>query len=565
MSDTRLPARGRRATRARTLLALLCLASVVASAACGERGASTTDREAQLKTSNAPSPAVAPEAAEAAPAAMSAPPAAPGMGTIGRFADEDGARGERYDGVEESPYLEAARVPLSTFSIDVDTASYSNVRRFISDGSLPPRDAVRVEELINYFSYDYPQPVGDAPFAVAAEVAECPWNPRHRLLHIGVQGRRMASEDLPPCNLVFLVDVSGSMGSNDKLPLLKQSLAVLVERLTARDRVAIVTYAGSSGLALPSTSGDSKREILDAVERLQAGGSTNGEGGIRLAYQIAEQHFSRGGINRVILATDGDFNVGVSSDQDLVRLVEEKRRTGVFLTVLGFGTGNLNDSAMEKLADKGNGNYAYIDGIDEGRKVLGSEIGATLVTIAKDVKVQVEFNPAQVAAYRLVGYENRALADRDFNDDSKDAGEIGAGHSVTALYEIVPYGQASEAATGVDPLRYQRPATRAGSSRELMTVKLRYKEPDGEASKLVSMSVVDRGASLESASESFRFSSAVAAFGLLLRGSQHKGSADFGAVLDLARSSLGADLDGHRAEFVSLVERARGLGDGVNR
>ncbi|HUQ30820.1 MAG TPA: VWA domain-containing protein [Pyrinomonadaceae bacterium] len=467
---------------------------------------------------------------------------------------------EQYSHIDENPFLEIARAPLSTFSIDVDTASYSNTRRFLKDGQLPPKDAVRIEELVNYFSYDYPQPVGDAPFSVTAEISEAPWNPSHRLVHIGLQGKRISQENMPPANLVFLLDVSGSMNEERKLPLVKSAMRLLAEQLTARDRVAMVVYAGSSGLVLPATSGDRKGEILAAIDRLEAGGSTNGGEGIQLAYKIAQENFIRGGVNRVILATDGDFNVGTTSEGDLVRLIEEKRQSGVFLSVLGFGTGNVKDSTMEKLADKGNGNYAYIDSLSEARKVLGEQIGGTLFTIAKDVKIQVEFNPKQAAAYRLIGYENRLLRDQDFNDDTKDAGEIGAGHTVTALYEVVPIGQKYEN-PGIDPLKYQEPVkpSEMANSNELMTVKLRYKEPTQNESKLVSVSLADSKANLSSASENFKFASAVAAFGMLLRDSRYKADASYNKVLELARSSTGADRQGYRSEFIQLVETARTL------
>src|SRR5256714_1682860 len=468
--------------------------------------------------------------------------------------------GESYAKIDENPFLEAARAPLSTFSIGVDTASYSNTRRFLNDGQLPPRDAVRIEELINYFNYDYPQPTGDAPFSVTAEVAGCPWNPLHKLVHVGLQGKKISTEDLPPANLVFLIDVSGSMGESNKLPLVKSSLRMLAEQLNSRDRVAIVTYAGTSGLALPSTPGDRRGEIVAAVDRLAAGGSTNGGEGIQLAYRVAQENFIRGGTNRVILSTDGDFNVGVTSDDALVRLIEEKRQSGIFLSVLGVGAGNLNDSMMEKLADKGNGNYAYIDTEEEARKALGEEVAGTLATIAKDVKIQVEFNPRLVAGYRLIGYENRLLAERDFNDDRKDAGEIGAGHTVTALYEIVPAGQRVEN-PGVDELKYQQtaPPTGGAGANELMTIKLRYKEPDGDDSKPLNVGVPDSGASYRNASENFKFSAAVAEFGMLLRDSRYKGQASYDGALELARASKGADLRGYRTEFVKLVETAKGL------
>ena len=479
--------------------------------------------------------------------------------------EEKGA-GERYAAIDENPFLEAARAPLSTFSIDVDTASYSNTRRFLQDGQLPPRDAVRIEELVNYFSYEYPQPTGDAPFSVKAEVADCPWNTQHKLVQIGLQGKKISTEDMPPANLVFLVDVSGSMNEPHKLPLVKTGLRTLAEQLSARDRVAVVTYAGSSGVALPSTPGDRKGEIIEAVEELEANGSTNGASGIRLAYQVAEQNFIRGGVNRVVLATDGDFNVGVTSDEELVRLIEEKREHGVSLSVLGFGTGNLNDSMMEKLADKGNGNYAYIDSESEARKALGEQAAGTLLTIAKDVKIQVEFNPRLVAGYRLIGYENRLLAARDFNDDRKDAGEIGSGHTVTALYEIVPAGQKVEN-PGVDELKYaQAPnAPQGAGDGELMTVKLRYKEPDGDVSKPLNVGVQDASASFQNASADFKFAAAVAEFGMLLRGSRFKGQASYDSAAQLARGSVGADLQGHRTEFVKLIESARSLSERAGR
>ena len=467
---------------------------------------------------------------------------------------------EAYKHIDENPFFEVARAPLSTFSIDVDTASYSNTRRFLRDGQLPPKDAVRIEELINYFSYDYPQPASDAPFSINAEVSACPWNAKHRLVHIGLQGKRVHKEDLPPANLVFLLDVSGSMNSPDKLPLVKSSLRMLAEQLSARDRISIVVYAGSSGLVLPSTPGDRRGEILAALDALDAGGSTNGGEGIHLAYRVAAENFIRGGINRVVLATDGDFNVGTTSEGELTRLIEEKRKTGVFLSVLGFGTGNVKDATMENLADKGNGNYAYIDDMQEARKVLGEQLGGTIATIAKDVKIQVEFNPRQAAAYRLIGYENRLLREQDFNDDTKDAGEIGAGHTVTALYEVVPFGQTFEN-PGVDALKYQKPAevSSNSNSKELMTIKVRYKEPEAGHSRLLSVWVADAGSTLESASNNFKFSSAVAGFGMLLRDSKYKGDARYSDIARLARAATGADAQGYRTEFVQLVERAQTL------
>jgi Ca-activated chloride channel family protein len=468
---------------------------------------------------------------------------------------------ETYDRIEDNPFRLVTQDPLSTFSIDVDTASYSNVRRFLNGGALPPPDAVRIEELINYFRFDYTRPAKDiakdAPFSVTTELASCPWNPRHRLALVGLQTRPLEADSPPRRNLVFLLDVSGSMTSPDKLPLVRTAMRMLVDTLTAQDRIAIVVYAGASGIVLPSTSGADKETIHQAIARLEAGGSTNGAAGITLAYQVAQEHFVKGGINRVILATDGDFNVGVTNQGDLTRLIEEKRAGGVFLSVLGVGTGNVKDSTMEKLADKGNGNYAYLDSLHEARKVLVGEAGATLVTVAKDVKIQVEFNPSNVAAYRLIGYENRVLRNEDFNDDRKDAGEIGAGHTVTALYEIVPAGTEIEL-PGIDPLKYQRPpAPAAGAARdELMTVKLRYKAPDADESRLLSVVVKNATGEL---SPNVGFAAAVAEFGMLLRQSPHRGSATHAGAAALARRFRGADPDGYRAEFVRLVELAEAL------
>jgi Ca-activated chloride channel family protein len=491
--------------RYRTLFCILCLS--ITFSACGHPGGS--------------SPSVANRGA-AAPA-------------------DEPASSERYNHVAESAFRVAGREPLSTFSIDVDTASYSNVRRFIEDGHLPPADAVRVEELVNYFAYEYPQPIAGVPFSVTTEVGECPWNDENRLMRIGLKGRDVAQEQMAASNLVFLIDTSGSMASPDKLPLLQSSLEVLVDQLTERDRVAIVTYAGSSELALDATPGDRKAEIKAAIRELGAGGSTNGGAGIEQAYAIAERNAIPGGNNRVVLATDGDFNVGVTSQEALVRLIEAKRESGVYLTVLGFGTGNLNDATMERLADLGNGNYAYVDSLDEGRRVLGHNMRGTIQTIARDVKIQVEFNPAAVVRYRLVGYENRALADEDFEDDQKDAGEIGAGHTVTALYEIVPA---------------------RGGRGEVATVRLRYKEPDAEKSESLSVAVADAGARLEDLSADFRFASAVAEFGMRLRGSQHVARGGYDDLLARASAASGPDLDGRRAEFLRLVASARSLAGG---
>jgi len=464
---------------------------------------------------------------------------------------------EAYDHIHEGGVRRVAEHPLSTFSIDVDTASYSNVRRFLTDGSLPPEDAVRIEELINYFRFDYPQPGGEEPFSVTTELAACPWNPKHRLALIGIRGRER-DEDTPvgPRNLVFLIDVSGSMQPPDKLPLVRNAMRMLVDTLTPQDRIAIVVYAGASGLVLPSTGGNRKEVIHQAIAQLEAGGSTNGGAGIQLAYQIARQNFVKGGVNRVVLATDGDFNVGVTNQDELVRLIEKERESGVFLSVLGVGTGNLKDSTMEKLADKGNGNYAYLDSLQEARKVLVREAGATLNAIAKDVKIQVEFNPAAVAAYRLIGYENRILRSEDFNNDKKDAGEIGEGHSVTALYEIVPVGVE---VNSVDPLKYQQPqpVVRATTdARELATVKVRYKAPDGDTSRLITRVMLNANSPM---SANLGFASAVAEFGMLLRNSEHKGSASYGSLMARARSFRGSDPEGYRAEFIKIADLAAAL------
>ncbi len=475
------------------------------------------------------------------------------------FDDDDSeskTSGERYAEINENPFLETKNAPLSTFSIDVDTASYSNVRRFINDGMLPPKDSVRIEELINYFEYDYPQPIGNVPFSVTNEVASCPWNTKHKIVSIGLQGKKIALDNTPSSNLVFLLDVSGSMNSPDKLPLLKQGLKILVNQLKPQDRVAIAVYAGSSGLVLPST--NNKNEILNALNNLEAGGSTNGGQGIKLAYKIAEDNFISNGNNRVILATDGDFNVGLTNDNELVNLIEQKRKNKIFLSVLGFGTGNLNDSMMEKLADKGNGNYAYIDSNEEARKALGQQVAGTLYTIAKDVKIQVEFNPAKVAGYRLIGYENRLLANRDFNDDKKDAGEIGAGHSVTALYEIVPAGQPIEN-DGIE-LKYSKvEPTTTSFNDELLTVKLRYKEPKEDTSKLLTIGLLDSGNSIQNASDNLKFAASVAEFGLIMRDSRYKGTASFANMTNLANSAIGTDLKGYRSDFLNLINKAKRL------
>jgi len=473
-----------------------------------------------------------------------------------------------YDHIVENPFLDAKSNPLSTFSIDVDTASYSNIRRFINEGSLPAKDAVRVEEMINYFAYDYSQPADEKPFAVHVDLASCPWEPSHRLVRIGLKGREIATDKRGASNLVFLLDVSGSMEPTERLPLVKQAMRLLVEKLTENDRVAIVVYAGASGVALPSTNGAHKEQILQALENLQAGGSTNGAEGIQLAYRIAADNFIKGGVNRVILATDGDFNVGVTNQGDLIRLIEEKAKTGVFLSALGVGTDNLKDSTMQKLADKGNGNYAYLDSLDEARKVLVQQMNGTLVTIAKDVKIQVEFNPARVASYRLIGYEKRMLRKEDFNNDKVDAGEIGAGHTVTALYEVVPVGVSANPAASVPPvdtLKYsdnERSTKERSTSSEMLTVKLRYKKPDGDKSDLIERAVTDDSGDFAKASPDFKFAAAVAEFGMILRDSEHKGNGTFGAVLEWANEGKGADANGYRAGFIELVRKAQGLSKG---
>ena len=507
---------------------------------------------------------------------------------------------DQYVRIHDNPFLTVSTADtnnrLSTFSIDVDTASYANVRQFLlQSGTLPPPDAVRIEELLNYFDYDYAPPTGDVPFASNVEVAQCPWQPEHRLVRIGIKGREIERTARPKSNLVFLVDVSGSMDEPNKLPLLLEGMRMLTRELGENDLVAIVVYASSEGLALASTRGDQHDKILGALDQLSAGGSTAGGAGIQLAYQTAVDNFVKGGVNRVILCTDGDFNVGVTSPAELERMAETKaKETGVFLTVLGFGRGNLNDAMMEQIADKGNGNYHYVDTQKEARKVLVDEMSGTLVTIAKDVKIQVEFNPAKVAGYRLIGYENRVMAAEDFNDDKKDAGEIGAGHTVTALYEVVPVGVKVEAA-GVDDLKYGEVASATGSAEEnvadaktpsddLLTLKIRYKQPDGDVSKKLEFPIADNEQPFAKASMDFQFAASVASFGMLLRNSEHKGNAtlasvaeiaqaannrgvvhhyaltDPQAITDLVKAASGnPDLYGYRKEFVEMVNRAAEL------
>ena len=471
---------------------------------------------------------------------------------------------ESYAPISENDFKGVLDHPLSTFSIDVDTASYSNVRRYLNSGNMPPPDAVRIEELLNYFTYNDPAPRGSDPFSVNVEIADAPWNTRHRLARIGLQGREIRRGELEGCNLVFLLDVSGSMNTPNKLPLLKKAMGLLVDQLGRNDTVSIVVYAGASGLVLEPTSGNDKASIREALERLSAGGGTNGGAGLRLAYDMAKRSFLRGGVNRVILATDGDFNLGTTGKGELLDLIERyAKQDNISLTALGFGMGNYKDDMLEHLADKANGNYAYIDSLAEARKVLVEQVGGTLVTIAKDVKIQVEFNPAEVAAYRLIGYENRLLAKEDFNDDTKDAGEIGAGHSVTALYEIVPAGLEYGAdGSGVDPLKYQKDRAelkpgRAAGSGELFTVKLRYKEPEGSTSKLIEVPVTDSGSGLRAASGDFRFASAVAAFGMKLRHSEHVADMGWNEIRNLAESGRDDDPGRYRAEFIELLGRVR--------
>lgn len=467
---------------------------------------------------------------------------------------------EDYDNISENGFHKVSDDPLSTFSIDVDAASYSNVRRFINEGQLPPAGAVRIEEMINYFRYDYSQPKGNDPFSINTEMADCPWNAKHKLVLIGLQGKKIPMDKLPASNLVFLIDVSGSMQGENRLPLVKSSLKLLVDQLREEDRISIVVYAGAAGLVLPATSGAQKTKIKDAIDQLEAGGSTAGGAGIKLAYKTARENFMEDANNRVILCTDGDFNVGVSSDDDLVRIVEKERESGVYLTVLGYGMGNYKDNKMQKLADKGNGNHAYIDGLSEARKVLVNEFGGTLFTIAKDVKLQIEFNPAKVAGYRLIGYENRLLNKEDFNDDKKDAGELGSGHTVTALYEVIPAGVESEFLKKVDSLKYSKPVKQqASGGNELLTVKFRYKSPDKNKSELIEHAVVDAEKNFKATSDNFRFAASVAAFGMVLRNSEFKGSAKYESVLRMAKEAKGNDAEGYRKEFIGLVKKAAAL------
>ncbi|CAN5329371.1 VWA domain-containing protein [soil metagenome] len=470
---------------------------------------------------------------------------------------------EEYSNIFENGFHKVSDDPLSTFSIDVDAASYSNVRRFLNSNQLPPAGAVRTEEMINYFKYDYPQPAGNVPFSINTELSDCPWNKQNKLLLIGLQGKNIPVENLPPSNLVFLIDVSGSMSDENKLPLVKASMKLLADQLREQDHISIVVYAGSAGLVLPVTSGGDKQKIKRAIENLEAGGSTAGGAGIQLAYKTARENFLEKGNNRVILCTDGDFNIGASSDDEMVRLIEKEREKSVFLTVLGYGMGNYKDSKMQQLADKGNGNHAYIDGMSEAKKVLVNEFGGTLFTIAKDVKLQLEFNPAKVAGYRLIGYENRLLNKEDFNDDKKDAGELGSGHTVTALYEIIPAGIKSEYLKNVDPLKYQKKKNENLSlfADELLTIKFRYKAPAGSKSELIVHPVKDEGVTIENTTDNFRFAAAVADFSMLLRNSEYKGTSNLQDVISLAMASSGNDTEGYRKEFVELVKKASKLSE----
>jgi len=462
---------------------------------------------------------------------------------------------EDYSPINENIFHTATDQPLSTFSIDVDRASYSNVRRFLNQGMMPEPDAVRVEEMINYFDYQYKAPEGKDPVAIYTDMAICPWNTKHQLVRVALKSKQVDTRNLPAANLVFLIDVSGSMSGENRLPLVKRAFAVLTEQLRPEDRVAIVVYAGAAGVVLPATSGSDKKKILAALEQLEAGGSTAGGEGIKLAYNIAGELHSKNSNTRVILATDGDFNVGVSSDGELTRMIEKEREKGISLSVLGFGMGNYKDNKLELLADKGNGNYAYIDNFEEARRTFVTEFGGTLFTVAKDVKLQVEFNPQFVQSYRLVGYENRLLANEDFNNDKKDAGDMGVGHTVTALYEIIPSGGKNEAVNWVDPLKYQQGKV-IGNKSEVLTVKLRYKQPAGDHSILMEKVLPYSNQEITNAPEDFRMAASVAAFGQLLRHSAFKGTATYDQVLSWAGNSRGTDAEGYRAEFIQLVKKA---------
>jgi Ca-activated chloride channel family protein len=468
---------------------------------------------------------------------------------------------EEYKGLNENIFHDTKKNPLTTFSIDVDRAAYSNVRRMLNLGQFPQKDVVRIEEMINYFDYDYPQPKGEHPVAIHTEFSDSPWNKGLKLLHIGLQAKTIPTDNLPASNLVFLIDVSGSMNQANKLPLVKEAFKLLVNQLRPNDRVAIVVYAGAAGTVLPSTPGNQTATIKDALDKLSAGGSTAGGDGIKLAYKIAQENFIKGGNNRVVLASDGDFNVGVSSEGDLQQIVEEKRKNGVYLSVLGFGMGNYKDNKMETLSDKGNGNYAYIDNLQEAQKVFVHEFGGTLFTVAKDVKLQLEFNPKFVKGYRLIGYENRMLKNEEFHDDKKDAGEMGSGHTVTALYEIIPAGVESAYLAKIDELKYQKTTepTSASQSDELVTIKLRYKQPDSETSRLMEVAVHDTHPPFARASDNFRFAVSVAEWGLLLRKSEFSGTATYEQIIQTAQNALAKDPEGYRSEFVRLVKLTQSL------
>ncbi len=466
---------------------------------------------------------------------------------------------ESYDKINENAFNIAKDNPLSTFSVDADGASYSNVRRYINNGQLPPADAVRIEEMLNYFTYDMQGPAGTAPVAIHTELSSAPWNAKHRLLRIALKARTIPEDKLPPSNLVFLIDVSGSMNEENKLPLVKSAMKMLVDQLRPQDRVSIVTYAGQAGIDLQPTKGDQKATIDSAIDILNAMGSTNGGEGIKMAYKLAREHFIKDGNNRIIMATDGDFNVGPSSNEDMETLVTKERESNVDLSVMGFGMGNVKDSKMETIADKGNGNYFYIDNIDEARRALVSEFGGTMFTVAKDVKLQVEFNPAKVQAYRLIGYEDRLLNKEDFNNDRKDAGDMGSGHTVTALYEIVPAGIKDEQVGWVDPLKYQKnePTATSSSSDELLTIKFRYKQPQSMKSELSQAIVKDEPKTFEKTSADFKFDAAIAEFGMLIRDSQYKQKSTYDEAINLAKQGKADDKDGYRSEFVRLVESAK--------
>jgi Ca-activated chloride channel homolog len=546
------------------LIALL-VAAQLSACAYGPQGSQTsvaappaTDRKAEVASQPVLAEAKEARASDTTKLKVAAPVmTAPAPASAARIAPAQPPSTERYGQITDNPVKLVAEAPVSTFSIDVDTGSYSNVRRMLNAGELPPTDAVRVEELINYFPYDYALPTNKRPFAVHAELAPTPWNPDRVLLRIGIKGQDVAKQNLPPANLVFLVDVSGSMESQDKLPLLKSSLKLLVDELRGQDRISLVTYASGTQVVLPPTSGAQKATIKAAIDALRAGGSTAGASGLQLAYSAAQQSFIEGGINRILLATDGDFNVGVSDDRQLKSMVEEKRKSGISLSTLGFGTGNYNERMMEQIADAGDGAYSYIDNLMEGHKVLVNEMTSTLATIARDVKVQIEFNPAVVKEYRQIGYENRQLNREDFNNDKVDAGDIGAGHTVTALYELTLTG----AKGSVDPLRYGPKAkTEDALSNELGHLRLRYKAPEATASELIEIPLHrDAVKPVAQASDEFRFATAVAGFGQLLRGGKYTGQWSYADARKLAAGSLGKDSFGYRSEFLRLIDLAQAL------